>query len=272
MKFLVSTNLGMGKDNMTDYIGDLLKKPSNSCSYKELLLQSGIVTVLSVILGLFAAIFLGKLLSINFVSLFISFCLCFLLNFLWVAFKPIFEKKIRYVSDFGEDKIHYEARSSLLLLFGIMAGIFVTSIFYLKGFLFIQCVGIFLSFVFPVLVIFLRRDYYYNENGKLNVENDYEFAYDIQILYGVDIFIGFATLGSSFALLAGSCYISYPPFHCSVIFIFISTMLFYAILCPDFWNRYLPFDVKKRGGLISYLLICGLIVFIINRIVWGQFI
>ena len=58
-------------DVMTDYIGDLLKKPSNSCSYKELLLQSGIVTVLSLILGLFAAIFLGKLLSINFVSLFI---------------------------------------------------------------------------------------------------------------------------------------------------------------------------------------------------------
>lgn len=50
---------------MADYIRDLLKKPSNSCSYKELLLQSGIVTVLSVILGLFAAIFLGKLLSIN---------------------------------------------------------------------------------------------------------------------------------------------------------------------------------------------------------------
>lgn len=252
---------------MADYIRDLLKKPSNSCSYNELLLQSGIVTVLSVILGLFAAIFLGKLLSINFVSLFISFCLCFLLNFLWVAFKPIFEKKIRYVSDFGEDKIHYEARSSLLLLFGIMAGIFVTSIFYLKGFLFIQCVGIFFSFVLPVLIIFLKRDSFYNENGKIVVENDYEFAYDIQILYVGDIFIGLATIGSGSMLLASSLYRSYPPLGISVILVCLYVILFYAILRPDFWNRYLPFDIKRGYGFIGYLVICGLIVYIMNIVV-----
>lgn len=252
---------------MVNYIEYILKKPFNSLSYKELLLQTSIVTLLNCILAIFVSLFMGRMLLINPVGLFNGLFICCFLYFFWAVFKPILEKKIRYTSDFGEDKIHYEARSSLLLLFGVMAGIFVTSMFYLKGFLFIQCVGIFFSFVLPVLIIFLKRDSFYNENGKIVAENDYEFAYDIQILYVGDIFIGLATLGSGFMLLASSLYRSYPPLGISVILVCLYVILFYAILRPDFWNRHLPFDIKRGYGFIGYLVICGLMVYIMNIVV-----
>lgn len=95
----------------------------------------------------------------------------------------------------------------------------------------------------------------------------YEFAYDVQILYVGDIFIGLATLGSGSMLLASSLYRSYPPLGISVILVCLYVILFYAILRPDFWNRHLPFDIKRGYGFIGYLVICGLMVYIMNIVV-----
>lgn len=144
-----------------------LKKPLNSLTYREFIIQSVIGSVLGIVVGIFYAIIGSYLIGYGFNVLFASVMIISLLYLIFFIFKPIFERYIRFNSDFGENHLYYEAKAFLFLFGGILFTILVVSIFLLEGSSFITFAGYALSFFFPFFVVFLRRDYLYNENGNL---------------------------------------------------------------------------------------------------------
>ena len=103
--------------------------------------------------------------------------------------------------------------------------------------------------------MFLRRDGYYNENGKLAVKNDYELAYNFKNFYLMGLSISIVVIGKCFWILEDL--ITFGCFSWTIIpCILIAIIIVYCAMAPDFWNRYLPFDIKKRLGfycIFSYL-------------------
>lgn len=254
---------------MIERIVNFLTKPVNSLTYKELVLHSFFSSILGVVAGFFCAILIDSLIGGGWIF-FNAFIIISILNFFFFIFKPLFERWIRYESDFGKNYVYYEAKSFSLLFFGIVVDIFVVSFLILENPSFILLVGYALSFFFPFLVVFLRRDYLYNENGALEVANDYEFAYDLPVLLLGAFYLSFRTIPIGFSAL--SFYIGGSLFSLglSMLVILFEAVIFYLYLCPDFWNKYLPFDVKKgKKGMFKYIVTAGIVISLINILLFG---
>lgn len=249
----------------------LKKKPLNSLTYRELIIQSIVGSVLGIVIGIFYAIIGSYLIGYGFNVLFASVMIISLLYLIFFIFKPIFERYIRFNSDFGENHVYYEAKAFLFLFGGILFTILVVSIFLLAGSSFITLAGYALSFFFPFFVVFLRRDYLYNENGDIDVENDYEFAYNIPILVAGAMYLCVSTLPIGFLLLHSSIFYDWPSVYVSFFVIIFQTIIFYIYLCPDFWNKYFPLDIKRKKGMFFYAITFCLALRIFYMLVFGFF-
>lgn len=250
---------------------NFLKKPLNSLTYNELIIQSVIGSVLGIVVGIFYAIIGSYLIGYGFNVLFASVMIISFLYLIFFIFKPIFERYIRFNSDFGENHVYYEAKAFLFLFGGILFTILVVSIFLLAGSSFITLAGYALSFFFPFFVVFLRRDYLYNENGDIDVENDYEFAYDIPILVAGALYLCVSTLPMGFLLLHSSIFYDWPSVYVSFFVIIFQTIIFYIYLCPDFWNKYLPLNIKRKKGMFFYAVTFCFALRIFYILVFGFF-
>ena len=248
-----------------------LKKPLNSLTYRELIIQSIVGSVLGMVIGIFYAVIGSYLIGYGFNVLFASVTIISLLYLIFFIFKPVFERYIRFNSDFGENHVYYEAKAFLFLFGGILFTILVVSIFFLAGSSFITLAGYALSFFFPFFVVFLRRDYLYNEAGGIDVKNDYEFAYNIPILIAGAMYLCVSTLPMGFLLLHSSIFYDWPSLYVSFFVIIFQTIIFYIYLCPDFWNKCLPLDIKRKKGMFFYAVTFCLALRIFYMIVFGFF-
>ena len=230
-----------------------------------MIIQSIVGSVLGIVIGIFYAIIGSYLIGYGFNVLFTSVMIISLLYLIFFIFKPIFERYIRFNSDFGENHVYYEAKAFLFLFGGILFTILVVSIFLLA------LAGYVLSFFFPFFVVFLRRDYLYNEAGGIDVKNDYEFAYNIPILIAGAMYLCVSTLPMGFLLLHSSIFYDWPSVYVSFFVIIFQTIIFYIYLCPDFWNKYLPLDIKRKKGMFFYAVTFCLALRIFYMIVFGFF-
>lgn len=71
---------------------NFLKKPLNSLTYNELIIQSVIGSVLGIVVGIFYAIIGSYLIGYGFNVLFASVMIISLLYLIFFIFKPIFER------------------------------------------------------------------------------------------------------------------------------------------------------------------------------------
>ena len=69
-----------------------LKKPFNSLTYRELIIQSIVGSVLGIVVGIFYAIIGSYLIGYGFNVLFASVRIISLLYLIFFIFKPIFER------------------------------------------------------------------------------------------------------------------------------------------------------------------------------------
>jgi len=76
-----------------------LKKPLNSLTYRELIIQSIVGSVLGIVIGIFYAIIGSYLIGYGFNVLFTSVMIISLLYLIFFTFKPVFERYIRFNSD-----------------------------------------------------------------------------------------------------------------------------------------------------------------------------
>lgn len=88
-----------------------LKKPLNSLTYRELIIQSIVGSVLGIVIGIFYVIIGSYLIGYGFNVLFTSVMIISLLYLIFFTFKPVFERYIRFNSDFGENHVYYEAKA-----------------------------------------------------------------------------------------------------------------------------------------------------------------
>ena len=100
--------------------------------------------------------------------------------FFW--FKNYLEKYFVFNSSYGIDKIYYEGRL-VLLVFGFLGIALALFFIFLYENVPFRAIAVFLWLFLPIYFMFLRRDGYYNENGKLAVKNDYELAYNFKNFY-----------------------------------------------------------------------------------------
>lgn len=69
-----------------------LKKPLNSLTYRELIIQSIVGSVLGIVIGIFYAIIGSYLIGYGFNVLFTSVMIISLLYLIFFTFKPVFER------------------------------------------------------------------------------------------------------------------------------------------------------------------------------------
>ena len=248
---------------MNNKLKECFTKPWGKLTFREILIQSFVTMGMLLVMGFFYSIIFSHLLDGGFNYLFISMIIISIIGFLFIFLTPFYKKWIKFTSK-QDNKLHYQARSLSFLFFGVILCIMIVTIFLYYRVAISNLIGLIVAFMYPTVIIFLRREYYYNENGAVQVETDSEFLYNIALLTVAGIILGMLSIWPGFICLSSYFTSSEPSLLFSMIFILIVTILLYFSLCPDFWNRYLPFNVRDDRGMFLYLIMWALIFYAIN--------
>lgn len=244
---------------MFESIERIISAPINALTVKELRIQAIITIAFGIVVSLIMGYCLNILFDAPFKGCFMGFMIMHIILAVFFWFKNYLEKYFVFNSSYGIDKIYYEGRLVLLVFAFLGIALALFSIFLYENVPF-RAIGVFLWLFLPIYFMFLRRDGYYNENGKLAVKNDYELAYNFKDFYLMGLCISIVVIGKCFWILEDL--ITFGCFSWAIILcILIAIIIVYCAMAPDFWNRYLPFDIKKDWGFIAYLVIWAIIIY-----------
>ena len=128
-------------------------------------------------------------------------------------------------------------------------------------------IGYSISFLFPMLFMYLHVDMYSEESRVLLIENEFVFKEHVPVLgyfpftyLQLAIFLGMGPLGLSLTRLVESIVLGTEPLILYLVLTLILLIIEYLFLAPETMNRIFPFELKTREGLVAFSIV---IIFII---------
>ena len=208
--------------------------------------------------SLFFSFFLGM------ESIILSLCLN-------IALSPIYKKYPNMFSSNNNKKYSLSFEGVIIYLFIIGLGGFgfwVVQAYFIGPFF--PFLGLAFSFIVPPAIMFFRKDIF-NEDSKNISDFEVGIGYYPLLYYFFGMILSLLPFAFSFGRFGSYLILGVSNIISCIILLIFSFSIILLFFFPDFWNEYLPFEIRLKKGSVYYFLIWFLCEIVVSLIVWNYY-